>query len=523
MDPVLNPAPPEDQGGGGGDDHNYAAQPVDAIMEIAAQQVIQDSEADQEGQIHGQGSTLTQSMQAMSVDHAVEVLSTEVATIEETANKEDDAEAQARVEAAKQNELKRLEELSIKGARKNAMGETILSAEPFNFFQDMNKKPFGYMTMVVGVLFKTGWTPSSYMIKNLIEHELGFKGDEAHDKIKAVGRNGKYITLTAKDKETKREIYRILTQPKFKNKYKCASFEEPETVVMINYVPQDLPDDELVQMLKSFGTVVEDPVRMVDDLGFHNLQRKVVMKLKYDIPSYLKIEGYMTQPRYDGQPSTCRLCGKRDHMANQCDLYRPKPGNKYNNANKKENKPKHNTFTGGLKEVEQISEAESRPGSGDDGMDFDVEEMKRAVDHSVQLLKEKKGPGMNALDNPAFDKMMRSHYKQLELSNMRHRENQKRPKDDGNEGFIVAGPSRKKTKNRRFHGRPLGNASYNLPMNSGNKFSSNQHDYWNGDIRTENRYEFLRYEHSGGEYSDPPNTDDENYRNYVSQKNSVFM
>ena len=52
-------------------------------------------------------------------------------------NKEDDAEAQARVEAAKQNELKRLEELSIKGARKNAMGETILSAEPFNFFQDI--------------------------------------------------------------------------------------------------------------------------------------------------------------------------------------------------------------------------------------------------------------------------------------------------------------------------------------------------------------------------------------------------
>ena len=147
---------------------------------------------------------------------------------------------------------------------------------------------------------------------------MGFE-ETAKEKIVAIGRNGKRITLTARTKEIKREMFEILTT-KFHQKYRCISFEEPETFVFMNNVPFDMPDHVVEGMLVKYGEVTEPMVHMKCDLGFPNLQRKVVMKLKYDLPSYLRIDGYTTQPRYDGQPSTCRLCGSRDHMAIDCQL-----------------------------------------------------------------------------------------------------------------------------------------------------------------------------------------------------------
>ena len=192
------------------------------------------------------------------------------------------------------------------------MGELVRSAEPYNYWQDFNKQPFGYMTRVIGVQFNSRWNPTSAQVEQLIKKDLGFEGKE-HEKVVAVGRNGKRITLTAKTKEIKREMYEILTT-KFSQKYRCISFEEPETFVMMNNVPYDMPDEVVANMLTNYGDITEPMVHMKCDLGYPNLQRKVLMKLRYDLPSYLRIEGYTTQPRYDGQPNTCRLCGSRDHI-----------------------------------------------------------------------------------------------------------------------------------------------------------------------------------------------------------------
>ena len=80
----------------------------------------------------------------------------------------------ADVIARQQQEQADLHEQCIKDARKNAMGEMVLSAEPLNYFQGVPKVPFGYMTITVGVFFKAQWTSTSPIIKNLIENDIGF-------------------------------------------------------------------------------------------------------------------------------------------------------------------------------------------------------------------------------------------------------------------------------------------------------------------------------------------------------------
>ena len=37
-----------------------------------------------------------------------------------------------------------------------------------------------------------------------------------------------------------------------------------------------------------------------------------------DIPSYVKINGYVAYVKYNGQPATCRMCGETGHLAADC-------------------------------------------------------------------------------------------------------------------------------------------------------------------------------------------------------------
>ena len=118
-------------------------------------------------------------------------------TIKESSDNKDD-------EATKR--AKELEARCIKEGRLNAMGELVMSAEPYNYWQDFTIKPLGYMTRVVGVFFKVGrWNPTDADIEQLVSRDLGFKNP--HDKITSIGQNGKRVTLWAKDLKVKRDLY----------------------------------------------------------------------------------------------------------------------------------------------------------------------------------------------------------------------------------------------------------------------------------------------------------------------------
>ena len=91
-----------------------------------------------------------------------------------------------------------LEEEAIKKGRLNAMGELVKSAEPYNFWNDMETTPPMYMRRVVGVFFKSNsWTPpSDDDIENLLKVDLAL--DDPSEKITSMGINGKRATLKRK-------------------------------------------------------------------------------------------------------------------------------------------------------------------------------------------------------------------------------------------------------------------------------------------------------------------------------------
>ena len=476
-----------------------------------ATQAINNLEIKDKSSGSGLASGATQQMQGLHVDES----DIQVDTVDnETESKIENAKVQKQLEIEKM-----LEEKSIKDARKNAMGHEIRSAEPYNYFQDMTKLPFGYMTLAVGVFFNSRWNPTSIDIKNMIEVDLGFK-DQSHEKIAAVGRNNKHITLTAKTKEIKREIYEILTQAKFREKYRCVSFEEPETTVMMNYVPFQMPDEVLEEMLGKYGEITEHPVHMKCDLGFPNLQRKVIMKLKYDMPSYLRVQGYTTQPRYEGQPSTCRLCGERSHMAIDCELNTRKPRNE-NRGNQQ------------LSKEPEVMEAKS----DGESMGIDAVKIIKAVEDNIALFGAQQG---SSVGNPALLDLVNKQIKRFEeCATKRQQERYKQLQDESR--FRSARNNRNRKRDRPADGQsPKGPVpSYRLPLNGSGTGSNpklprvngngkdrreenkknrknDDHDYYDGDKNTSNRFDVLRQDLD-------LSSDNEEHRKYVQDRNSIYM
>ena len=130
--------------------------------------------------------------------------------------------------------------------------------------------------------------------------------------------------------------------------------------------------------------------------------------------------------------------------------------------------------------------------------------------------------------------MMNNHFNQLQASNQRHSKKRSKP-DTGNgkgsqneidTGFKeVKRPKRRGVWDRRSGRQTV--PSYHLPMNSGVSKSNTQrygssHDFWNGDLPSKNRYDILRREDEDM-YSDPPNSSDEEYKQYVQERNSQYM
>ena len=87
-------------------------------------------------------------------------------------------------------------------------------------------------------------------------------------------------------------------------------------------VPFKMQDDDIRSMLSKFGSLDSGPIiHHKNDLGFPNLERSIMFTdLKYDIASYLRINGYTVQVWYNSQPRTCKLCGQRNHEMVDCPL-----------------------------------------------------------------------------------------------------------------------------------------------------------------------------------------------------------
>ena len=148
-------------------------------------------------------------------------------------------------------EAKQLKAEAIRLARKNFSGKTILSAEPYNFFQDLNETNECLRVHDLVIQFHTKWNVSSEDIKK-------FFTDVNIDRslIEAVGRKPRYkkILLTFSSKGVKREILNIVNS-KFSHKYKAWTLEEDETAVTLSEVPHKMTDATLREALGKYGVL----------------------------------------------------------------------------------------------------------------------------------------------------------------------------------------------------------------------------------------------------------------------------
>ena len=298
--------------------------------------------------------------------------------------------SEAPQDAPKMSEKEQMERLALQYARTNAMGKIIKSAEPYGYFQDSSDVEHGLRLLDLNIVFnRCSWGVNTVDVQNLFT-DLGF--DKPLEKIQSIGRFGKRITITAANQEVKKYIVDTLTE-KFRFKYKVSSFDEDEVVLNIFDVPHLMHNDRIKEMLTKYGTV-GDVIQQKDDLGFPNTVRTVVMQnLVFDIPSYIKVKGYVVQPRYPGQPRTCRKCGKRGHEGKDCP----------------ENQPvaKEGTATAANEKKKPLTKEE---------------EVIKAIAENIALLEDKHGSSVNS---PKFRQMI---YEETQRLTARNNDNKKKEK-----------------------------------------------------------------------------------------------
>ena len=112
--------------------------------------------------------------------------------------------------------------------------------------------------------------------------------------------------------------------------------------VLVSQLPIGISDVDLSLQFRQYGVVLN--VRGVNrtyrrntyDTGERVLTFK---KLERDIPSYVKINGYLAYVKYNGQPATCRMCGETGHLAADCHR-NPRRRRKAQEKKKEEDLPK---------------------------------------------------------------------------------------------------------------------------------------------------------------------------------------
>ena len=115
------------------------------------------------------------------------------------------------------------------------------------------------MQLVIVVSWKNSWNtiPNSDDIDHLLKIDLGF--DDVTDKLTSMALKGRKLALTAKDHEVKRAIYRKLTTDFFL-KYHVVMLEEKKVTVDLLFVPEAMPDPELIKQLSHFGKISQEDV-----------------------------------------------------------------------------------------------------------------------------------------------------------------------------------------------------------------------------------------------------------------------
>ena len=88
-------------------------------------------------------------------------------------------------------------------------------------------------------------------------------------------------------------------------------------LVKIYEAPQEMPNTIVIGRLSAYGRVLSFRRDKLSS-GIFNGVRTAKMRLKYDVPSSIRVAGEMLKTYYTSQPKTCRRCGEEGLFANTC-------------------------------------------------------------------------------------------------------------------------------------------------------------------------------------------------------------
>lgn len=95
--------------------------------------------------------------------------------------------------------------------------------------------------------------------------------------------------------------------------------DQVRTWVKIYYLPFEVNNRELFEVLREFGNV--HSVRQ-DRMSLHseifNGIRTVSMTIRKPVPSYLSVQGYQVYAFHRGQVKTCKICHRPGHLQKNC-------------------------------------------------------------------------------------------------------------------------------------------------------------------------------------------------------------
>ena len=105
------------------------------------------------------------------------------------------------------------------------------------------------------------------------------------------------------------------------------------TRVYVSQLPIGISDIDLRGVFSFYGELLEIRyiIKYIHGRHIDTGDRVLIFKkLDRHIPSYVYVRGWRAFVRYNGQPSTCRICGVTGHFAKVCPLNNKKPDTEKN-------------------------------------------------------------------------------------------------------------------------------------------------------------------------------------------------
>lgn len=90
------------------------------------------------------------------------------------------------------------------------------------------------------------------------------------------------------------------------------------TYVYIQYLPSEMPSQDIGEFMEQYGRVLDFKRQMYDGTSIETGTRIAVMEVLEHIPSFHYIGGYRAKIWHRGQVQTCAFCGDFNHFVKDC-------------------------------------------------------------------------------------------------------------------------------------------------------------------------------------------------------------